>query len=91
MVGPYERGDRSVPVKRRAELAAFYGVPVQELLPGGPPGARTVGYGPSAGAVERGQGEVHGPRRDVSAQPTAEQTVASSRTARGASGLSTPQ
>jgi transcriptional regulator with XRE-family HTH domain len=37
VVGSYERGDRSVTVQRLAELAAFYGVPVAELLPGGGP------------------------------------------------------
>lgn len=35
VVGSYERGDRAVTVQRLAELAEFYGVPVQELLPGG--------------------------------------------------------
>ncbi|MET0740133.1 MAG: transcriptional regulator [Candidatus Nanopelagicales bacterium] len=34
VVGSYERGDRAVSVQRLAELAAFYGVPVVELLPG---------------------------------------------------------
>jgi transcriptional regulator with XRE-family HTH domain len=33
VVGSYERGDRAVSVQRLAELAAFYGVPVSELLP----------------------------------------------------------
>ncbi len=35
VVGPYERGDRAVTVQRLAELAEFYGVPVNELLPDG--------------------------------------------------------
>jgi transcriptional regulator with XRE-family HTH domain len=35
VVGSYERGDRAVTVQRLAELAAFYGVPVNELLPEG--------------------------------------------------------
>ncbi len=35
VVGSYERGDRAVTVRRLAELAAFYGVPVAELLPEG--------------------------------------------------------
>jgi transcriptional regulator with XRE-family HTH domain len=35
VVGSYERGDRAVTVQRLFELADFYGVPVQELLPGG--------------------------------------------------------
>jgi transcriptional regulator with XRE-family HTH domain len=34
VVGSYERGDRAVTVQRLSELAAFYGVPVAELLPG---------------------------------------------------------
>ena len=33
VVGSYERGDRSVTVQKLAELAEFYGVPVNELLP----------------------------------------------------------
>ena len=33
VVGSYERGDRAVTVQRMAELAAFYGVPVTELIP----------------------------------------------------------
>ncbi len=36
VVGSYERGDRAVTVQRLSELAAFYGVPVNELLPEGP-------------------------------------------------------
>ena len=32
VVGSYERGDRAVTVQRLAELADFYGVPVQALL-----------------------------------------------------------
>jgi transcriptional regulator with XRE-family HTH domain len=39
VVGSYERGDRAVTVHRLSELAAFYGVPVSELLPGGTPRA----------------------------------------------------
>ena len=35
VVGSYERGDRSVTVQRLSELADFYGVPVNELLPQG--------------------------------------------------------
>jgi len=37
VVGSYERGDRAVTVQRLAELADFYGVPVQALLPDGAP------------------------------------------------------
>lgn len=44
VVGSYERGDRAVTVSRLQDLAAFYGVPVAELLPGGPP--RATGGGP---------------------------------------------
>ena len=41
VVGSYERGDRAVTVQRLSDLAAFYGVPVPELLPGrgGGPGS----------------------------------------------------
>ena len=35
VVGSYERGDRSVTVAKLSELAGFYGVPVEQLLPGG--------------------------------------------------------
>ncbi len=34
VVGSYERGDRAITVQRLSELANFYGVPVNELLPG---------------------------------------------------------
>jgi transcriptional regulator with XRE-family HTH domain len=33
VVGSYERGDRAISVQRLADLAAFYAVPVGELLP----------------------------------------------------------
>ena len=33
VVGSYERGDRAVSVAKLADLAAFYGAPVAELLP----------------------------------------------------------
>ena len=39
VVGSYERGDRAVTVQRLAELADFYGVPINELLPDGAPAA----------------------------------------------------
>jgi len=39
VVGSYERGDRAVTVQRLAELADFYGVPINELLPDGAPTA----------------------------------------------------
>lgn len=35
VVGSYERGDRAVTVAKLSELAAFYGVPISELIPGG--------------------------------------------------------
>ena len=37
VIGSYERGDRAVTVQRLSELADFYGVPVNELLPAGAP------------------------------------------------------
>lgn len=42
VVGSYERGDRAVTVQRLAELADFYGVPVQALLPDAAPTAQTA-------------------------------------------------
>jgi len=36
VVGSYERGDRAVTVQRLSELAAFYGVPLGELIPDTP-------------------------------------------------------
>ncbi|MEY4348622.1 MAG: hypothetical protein RIS43_1041 [Actinomycetota bacterium] len=33
VVGSYERGDRAITVSKLAELAAFYGVPVGQVLP----------------------------------------------------------
>lgn len=34
VVGSYERGDRAVTVQKLSDLAAFYGVPLAELVPG---------------------------------------------------------
>jgi transcriptional regulator with XRE-family HTH domain len=34
VVGSYERGDRAVTVQKLSQLAAFYGVPLAELIPG---------------------------------------------------------
>ena len=42
VVGSYERGDRAVTVQKLSELAQFYGVPVEELLPGGKPSAAAM-------------------------------------------------
>jgi transcriptional regulator with XRE-family HTH domain len=39
VVGSYERGDRAVTVQRLAELADFYSVPINELLPDATPAA----------------------------------------------------
>lgn len=39
VVGSYERGDRAVTVAKLVELAAFYAVPVDQLLPRGSDGA----------------------------------------------------
>jgi len=44
VIGSYERGDRAVTVQKLAELANFYGVPVEELLP--------EGSGPAAAAQD---------------------------------------
>jgi transcriptional regulator with XRE-family HTH domain len=51
VVGAYERGDRAISVARLAELAAFYGVPVADLLhdrsrdPAAPQGQVTLDLG----------------------------------------------
>jgi transcriptional regulator with XRE-family HTH domain len=42
VVGSYERGDRAVTVHRLAELADFYGVPVQALLPDSTPSSASA-------------------------------------------------
>ena len=42
VIGSYERGDRAVTAERQAELAAFYRVPVAELLPHGAQPPRTA-------------------------------------------------
>ena len=50
VVGSYERGDRAVTAQRLLELAAFYRVPVTELLPQGVPALR-ASSAPSAQRV----------------------------------------
>ena len=47
VVGSYERADRSVSLPRLHELAAFYGIDVNDLLPGG----RTAQVDPAAPLV----------------------------------------
>ena len=48
-VGTYERGERSISVRRLSELAALYGVPVDQLLPEDEeprnPGRASAGHG----------------------------------------------
>src|SRR5687768_18550116 len=51
VVGSYERGDRAVTVQRLSELADFYGVPVNELLPEGHAAAAGNGNEPAARLV----------------------------------------
>jgi transcriptional regulator with XRE-family HTH domain len=46
VVGSYERGDRAVSVQRLHELAEFYGVPVNELLPEGEGGTTAASAAP---------------------------------------------
>ena len=45
VVGSYERGDRAVTVARLAQLAAFYDVPIAELLPEDSPTGTLDGTG----------------------------------------------
>jgi transcriptional regulator with XRE-family HTH domain len=42
-VGTYERGERSISVRRLAELASLYGVPLDRVLPGTPERGSTSG------------------------------------------------
>lgn len=48
VVGSYERGDRAVTVQRLAELAEFYQVPLNELLPDDAAQAPSPRGGPGA-------------------------------------------
>ena len=48
-VGTYERGERSISVRRLSELARLYRVPVDQLLPGASAGGRPA----QAGHAER--------------------------------------
>ncbi|OAA18455.1 putative transcriptional regulator [Frankia sp. EI5c] len=65
-VGSYERGDRMVTVENLAALAAFYGVPVAELLPDTRPDplpARTARVVLNLPALTGAPGEDAGPLR----------------------------
>jgi transcriptional regulator with XRE-family HTH domain len=65
-VGSYERGDRMVTVENLAALAAFYGVPVAELLPDTRPDplpARTARVVLNLPALTGAPGEHAGPLR----------------------------
>ncbi|MGI8407057.1 MAG: transcriptional regulator [Actinomycetota bacterium] len=44
VIGAYERGDRNVTVTKLSDLAAFYGVPMSEIIPddGAPPSPGTL-------------------------------------------------
>jgi transcriptional regulator with XRE-family HTH domain len=42
VVSSWERGDRAVTVEKLAGLAAFYGIPTIDLLPGVPPSPAVV-------------------------------------------------
>lgn len=46
VVGSYERGDRAITVQKLSELAAFYQVPVSELLPEGSRSSNTASETP---------------------------------------------
>lgn len=46
VVGSYERGDRAVSVQRLSELADFYGIPVNDLLPAADAGSGERGGTP---------------------------------------------
>ncbi|ONH25207.1 transcriptional regulator [Pseudofrankia asymbiotica] len=65
-VGSYERGDRMISVENLAALAAFYGVPVADLLPGGRPDplpARTARVVLNLPALAHAPAEDAGPLR----------------------------
>ncbi len=51
VLGAYERGERSLSLPRMQRLAAFYGVPVDQLLPPDDTSARTSRSGVPTGGV----------------------------------------
>lgn len=50
-VGSYERGDRAISISKLSRLAAFYGVPVHELVPDPEAGAGTEPQPPADDAI----------------------------------------
>lgn len=54
VLGAYERGERAISVPRLQRLAAFYAVPVDQLLP------RDIGAITAAGAAKPSEAEVRG-------------------------------
>ena len=64
VVGSYERGDRAVTVQRLAELADFYGVPVQALLPDAAPTGSSEPPPKKAGPLARYAATIQGQRGD---------------------------
>lgn len=65
VVGSYERGDRAISVQRLADLAAFYRVPVTQLLPAALTGAGSDGARPAEGSGESQAGSRSGEDRLV--------------------------
>ena len=79
VVGSYERGDRAVTVQRLAELADFYGVPVQELLPDAAPTGSSRAAA-AAGARPRAPAGRCRPRRPGRSRATPRRSRASAAT-----------